>query len=84
VISEKEFKNFEDIFYFEEPETIKKENEVEKIYEIIELENIYDIIPTYDLQDEKLTQDILEVYKILFWGISALVSTLLWLYFFLT
>lgn len=83
MISEKEFKNNEDIFYFKEPETIKKENVVEKIYEIIEFEKIYDIFPTYDLQDEKLTQEILEVYKILFWGVSALFSTLLWLYFFI-
>lgn len=83
MISEKEFKNNEDIFYFKEPEKIKKENVVEKIYEIIEFEKIYDIFPTYDLQDEKLTQEILEVYKILFWGVSALFSTLLWLYFFI-
>ena len=84
MISEKEFKNYEEVFYFEEPETIKKENIVEKIYEIIEQEKLYVIFPNYDLQDEKLTQDIMEVYKILFWGMSALVSTLLWLYFFLT
>ena len=84
MISEKEFKNYEEIFYFKEPETIKKENVVAKIYEIIEFEKIYAIFPTYDLQDEKLTQEILEVYKILFWGVSALTSTLLWLYFFLT
>lgn len=84
MISEKEFKNYEERFYFEEPETIKKEKLVEKIYEIIEHENIYDIFPIYDLQDEKLTQDILEVYKILFWGLSAVISTLLWLYFFIT
>ena len=84
MISEKEFKNNEEVFYFEEPEMIRKENIVEKIYEIIELEKIYDFFPTYDLQDEKLTQDILEVYKFLFWGVSALTSTLLWLYLFLT
>jgi len=84
MISEKEFKNYEEIFNFEQPETINKANSVERIYEIIEHEKIYDIFPNYDLQDEKLTQDILEVYKILFWGFSALVSTLLWLYFFLT
>jgi len=83
VISEKEFKNHEEIFYFEEPEMMKKENKVKKIYETIEHEKIYDIFPTYDLQDEKLTQDILEIYKTLFWGASALASTLLWLYFFI-
>jgi len=84
VISEKEFKNYEEDFYFEEPEENYKEIEMEKVYEIIEHESIYDVFPNYDLQDERLTQDILEVYKILFWGTSALVSTLLWLYFFLT
>ena len=84
MISEKEFKSYEEVFFIEEPETIKKENIVERIYEIIEFEKIYDVFPNYDLQDERLTQDILEVYKILFWGTSALVSTLLWLYFFLT
>ena len=83
MISEKEFKNYEEILYFEKPKTKKKEKKVEKIYEIIENENIYDILPTYDLQDEKLTQTILEIYKILFWGASALVSTLFWLYYFL-
>jgi len=81
VISEEKFKNYEEGFYFEGPETIEKEKKVKKIFNH---GHIYDIFPTYDLQDEKLTQDILEVYKILFWGISALVSTLLWLYFFLT
>ena len=80
MISEKGRKNYEEDFNFEEPETIKKEKRVEKIYEIIENEKIYDIFPTYDLQDEKMTQDILEVYKIIFWGISAVLSTLLWLY----
>ncbi|MBY9015134.1 MAG: hypothetical protein KGD68_05510 [Candidatus Lokiarchaeota archaeon] len=84
MISEKEFQNYEEDFYFEEPETIRKEKKVEKIYEIIEQEKIYDIFPNFDLQDEKLTQDILEIYKVLFWGVSALVSTLLWLHFFLT
>ena len=84
MISEKEFKNYEEGFYFEEPETIRKEKKVEKIYEIINHEKIYDIFPTYDLQDEKLTQEILEVYKILFWAASALASSLLWLYFFIT
>ena len=83
MISEKEFNNYEEIHYFEEPETNKKEKKVEKIYEILENENIYDIFPTYDLQDEELTQGILEIYKVLFWGVSALVSTLFWLYFFL-
>ena len=84
MISEKEHKNYEEIIYTEEPEENYKEIEMEKVYEIIERENIYDVFPNYDLQDERLTQDILEVYKILFWGTSALVSTLLWLYFFLT
>ena len=83
MISEKEFKNFEEIIFFEEPEENSKEITMEKVYEIIEHENIYDVFPNYDLQDERLTQDILEVYKILFWGISALVSTFLWLYFFI-
>ncbi len=80
----KEIRNYKDVFYFEEPETIKKEIVVEKIYEIIEQEEIYDVFPIYDLQDKNLMEDILEVYKILFWGFSALASTLLWLYFFLT
>ena len=84
MISEKEFRNYEEIFYIEEPEKINKKILVERIYEILEDEKLYDIYPNYDLQDDKLTQDILEVYKILFWGISALVSTLLWLYFFIT
>ena len=84
MISEKEFKNYEQDFYFEEPEENYKEIEMEKVYEIIEHESIYDVFPNYDLQDEGLTQDILEVYKILFWGTSALVSTLLWLYFLIT
>ena len=84
MISEKEFRNYEEDFYFEEPEENYKEIEMEKVYEIIEHESIYDVFPNYDLQDERLTQDILEVYKILFWGMSALASTLLWLYFFLT
>ena len=84
VISEKEFRNYEEDFYFEEPEENYKEIEMEKVYEIIEHESLYDVFPNYDLQDERLTQDILEVYKILFWGMSALASTLLWLYFFLT
>ena len=81
MISEKEHKNYEEIIFSEEPEENYKEIEMEKVYEVIERENIYDVFPNYDLQDERLTQDILEVYKILFWGISALVSTLLWLYF---
>ena len=80
MISGKDFKNYEEILFFEEPETKKKEKKVEKIYEIIENENIYDIFPTYDLQDEKLSQAILEIYKVLFWEASALVSTLFWLY----
>ena len=84
MISEKEFRNYEEIFYNEEPETINKKILVERIYEILGDKKLYEIYPNYDLQDDKLTQDILEVYKILFWGISALVSTLLWLYFFLT
>ena len=83
MISEKDFKNYEEIIFPEEHEKNYKEIEMEKVYEIIELENIYAVFPNYDLQDEILTQDILEVYKILFWGTTALVSTLLWLYFFL-
>ena len=83
MISEKEFKNYKQVFNFEEPETIKEEKTIETIYEILEGEKIYEPFPNYDLQDEKLTQEVLEVYKILFWGASALVSTLLWLYFFL-
>lgn len=84
MIAEKEFKNYEDNFYFNEPETIKKKNRTEKIYEILESEKFYDVFPNYDLQDENLTQNIFEIYKILFWGMSALASTLLWLYFLLT
>ena len=83
MISEKNLKNYEEIISFEEPEENNIEITVEKVYKIIEHENIYDVFPNYDLQDERLTQDILEVYKILFWGISALVSTFLWLYFFI-
>ena len=84
MISEKDFRKYEEIISFEEPEENYKEIKMEKIYKIIEHENIYDVFPNYDLQDEELTQDILEVYKILFWGVSAVVSTLLWVYFFLT
>lgn len=83
MISEKNLKNYEEPISFEEPEENYIENTVEKVYKIIEHENIYGVFPNYDLQDERLTQDILEVYKILFWGISALVSTFLWLYFFI-
>jgi len=82
MISEKEFKNNEEVFNFEELEAIRKQKKVEQFYEIIEREKIYDVFPNYDLQDEKLTKGILEVYKIIFWGISALFSTLLWLYLF--
>lgn len=84
MISEKEFKNYQDKFNFEELPTIKEEIILEKIYEILEIEKVYDVFPTYDLQDTSLEEDIFEVYKILFWGFSALASTLLWLYFFLT
>ena len=84
MISEKEFKNYEDKFNFEELPPIKEEIILEKIYEILEIEKVYDVFPTYDLQDTSLEEDIFEVYKILFWGFSALASTLLWLYFFLT
>ena len=84
MISEKDFRKYEEIISLEEPEENYIEITMEKVYKIIEHENIYDVFPTYDLQDEELTQDILEVYKILFWGVSAVVSTLLWLYFFLT
>ena len=83
MISEKEFKNYEEDFYFKEPETIHRETLIEKIHEIFEIEKIYDVFPNYDLQDEKLEQVIFEVYKILLWGFSAIVSTLLWLYFFI-
>jgi len=83
MISEKNFRNYEEPISFEEPEENYIEITLEKVYKIIEHENIYEVFPNYDLQDEKLTQDILEVYKILFWGISALVSTFLWLYFFI-
>ncbi len=54
-----------------------------KIYEIIEQKNINEVFPNYDFQEEELTQGILEVYKVIFWGIFALTSTLLWLYFFI-
>jgi len=84
MISEEEFKNYEEVPYNDKPKTIKKEKIVKEIYEMIEQENIYDIFPTYDLQDEKLVQEMLEIYKLLFWGVAALASTFLWLYFFLT
>jgi hypothetical protein len=84
MISEHEYKDFKENLYLDEPETIKREITIETIFKLVEEDNIYDILPMYDLQDEELTQYILEVYKILFWGVSALVSTLLWLYFFLT
>ncbi len=83
MIPEEEFKNNEEVFYFEELEVIRKQKKVEQIYEIIERESIYDVFPNYELQDDVLTQDILEVYKIIFWGISALTSTILWIYFFI-
>jgi len=83
MISEEEFQNYEDYFYFEDPENLKNQS-FKKIYEITENERIYDVFPSYDLQDEELKQILLEIYKTLFWGISALASTLLWLYFFLT
>jgi len=76
MISERKFKKHEEVFYYAEPN-------FEKIYEIMEQEYMSEIFQNNDLQDEKSTQDILEVYIILFWGISALVSTLLWLYFFI-
>ena len=75
MISDKEFIDYE--------EAIRKQKKIEQVYEIIEREKIYDVFPNYDLQDNKLIQDILEVYKILFWGFSALISTILWLYFFI-
>jgi hypothetical protein len=81
MISERDFKKYEEIIFFEELEENYKEINMEKIYQIIEHERIFDVFPNYDLQDEKLTQEILEIIKILFWGISALTSTLLWLYF---
>jgi hypothetical protein len=81
MISERDFKKYEEIIFFEELEENYKEINMEKIYQIIEHERIFDVFPNYDLQDEKLTQEILKIIKILFWGISALTSTLLWLYF---
>ena len=75
MIPEKEFKNYE--------EAIRKQKKVEQVYEIMEREKIYYVFPNYDLQDEKLTQGILEVYKMIFLGILALTSSLLWLYFFI-
>jgi hypothetical protein len=61
--------------------TINCEIVVEKIYEIIELDYMKEIVPNYEIQDEKSTQEILEVRIILFWGILASISTFLWLYF---
>jgi len=55
VISKEECKNYEENLNFEEPETTKKKNKVDKINEIMEHEIIHDIFPTYDLQDEELT-----------------------------
>ncbi|GAG77088.1 unnamed protein product [marine sediment metagenome] len=83
MISEKEFKNNEEVLNFEELEAIRKQKKVEKIYEIIEQKNINEVFPNYDFQEEELTQVILEVYKMIFWGILALISTLLWLYLFI-
>jgi hypothetical protein len=83
MISEHEYKNYKENLYSEDFETIKRDITIETIFEVIEEDNIYEILPTYDIQDEELSQNILEVYKILFWGASALISTLLWLYFFL-
>ena len=40
MIADREFKNYEDIYYFEEPETIKKEVVMDQIYEILEQEHI--------------------------------------------
>ena len=82
MISEKEFKNNEEVLTFEELEAIRKQKKVEKIYEIIEQININEVFPNYDFQEEELTQGILEVYKMIFLGIGALTSTLLWLYLF--
>lgn len=84
MIADREFQNYEDILYFDEPEIVKKDVVMDKIYEILEQEKTYDILPDYDLRDIKISQDVLEVYKTIFWGITALASTLLWLYFFLT
>jgi hypothetical protein len=82
MISEKEFKNNEEVLNFEELEAIRKQKKVEQVYETIEREKIYEVFPNYDLQDSELIQDILEVYKMIFLGIGALTSTLLWLYLF--
>ena len=84
MIADREFKNYEEVLYFEEPKTVEKDVVMDKIYEILEQEQFYEILPDYDFRDIKLSQDVLEVYKTLFWGITALASTLLWLYFFLT
>ena len=82
MISEKEFKNNEEVLNFEELEAIRKQKKVEQVYETIEREKIYEVFPNYDLQDNELIQDILEVYKMIFLGIGALTATLLWLYLF--
>jgi hypothetical protein len=84
VISEHEYKDYKENLYLEAPETKKRDVSIVTVFEIVEADNINDILPICDLQDEELTQIILEVYKILFWGASALVSTLLWLYFLIT
>jgi hypothetical protein len=84
MILEEEIRNYKDNFYFEEPELLKQENVIDKIYEILEQHKIYDIFPTYHLQDDELAQNIFELSKTIFWGMTALASTLLWLYFFLT
>ncbi len=83
MISESELTNDHEFFYFAEPNTLQKEIIVDEIYEIIEEEYMNDIFPNYDIQEKKWTQDILEGYKILFWGITAFVSWFLWLYFFI-
>ena len=83
MISEREFKIHEEIFYFVEPNTIEYGIIDEKLYEIIEQEYISDDFPNKDLQEEKLSQNILEIYIILCWGLSALVSTIFWLILFI-
>ena len=82
MISEKEFKNNEEVLNFEELEAIRKQKKIEQVYETIEREKIYEVFPNYDLQDNELIQDILELYKMILLGIGALTSTLLWLYLF--
>lgn len=81
--SESEMINNDEIFYLAESKTLQEEIVVDEIYEIIEEEYMNDMFPNYDTQEGNWTQDILEGYKILFWGITAFASWLLWLYLFI-